>query len=283
MLDQQRILIVEDDLDLAEMLTAYFRVQGYQVLSTIWGEDALRLSRETLPDVALLDIRLPDISGYEVCRQLRRHRRTRDLPVIFLTERRDRADRLEGLELDAVDYVTKPFDIQELRLRVRNALRRAGQATLVNTVTGLPEGSVVDERLAALLEAQGWALLIVTLRGLDLFRETYGFVASDDVLRAAAFILADAVGDGEGPTDFLGHLSAEDFVIVTSEDRAPGLQQRVRAQIGQSLEYFYPEQDRVALRSLGGLRLLTGALTAAAALPGDLDGLKTAALRSRSM
>jgi GGDEF domain-containing protein len=183
--------------------------------------------------------------------------------------------------MGAVDFITKPFDVQELRLRVRNALERASLATLVNTVTGLPEGAVVDERLSELLGAVGWALLAVTIRGLDGFRESYGFLASDDVLRAAAMILADAVRDGGGPEDFVGHLSAEDFVIVTTEGRAPALADGIRAQLDRSIEYFYPQQDREASRRAGGLQVRAGVLTSAGA-PADLNGLKIAALRSRS-
>ncbi|MEM6529890.1 MAG: response regulator, partial [Chloroflexota bacterium] len=117
-MEKARILIVEDDLDLAEMLNAYFKVQDYEVLMASWGEEALRISREEVVDIVVLDIRLPDIDGYEVCRQMRGQRQTENTPIIFLTEKRDRVDKLQGLELGVVDYITKPFDIQELRLRV---------------------------------------------------------------------------------------------------------------------------------------------------------------------
>ena len=97
-MDKPRILIVEDDLDLAEMLHSYFRVQNYDVLTAAWGEEALQISRENDVSLIVLDIRLPDIDGYEVCRQLRTQRRTQEIPIIFLTEKRDRIDRLEGLK-----------------------------------------------------------------------------------------------------------------------------------------------------------------------------------------
>ncbi len=164
MADKQCILIVEDDIDLAEMLNAYFRVQGYEVLAAAWGEDAVRIAQQSAPDIALLDIRLPDIDGYEVCRRLRTHRRTESIPIIFLTERRDRIDKLQGLELGVVDYITKPFDIQELRLRVRNALRRAKLETLVNPVTGLSEGKLVDEQLQKLVGASHWAVTVMLVK-----------------------------------------------------------------------------------------------------------------------
>jgi len=117
--DKQRILIVEDDLDLAEMLDAYFRVQNYEVVTAAWGEEAIRISTEEVVNLIVLDIRLPDINGYEVVRQLRSQRRTQDVPIIFLTEKRDRVDKLQGLELGVVDYITKPFQVDELLARVQ--------------------------------------------------------------------------------------------------------------------------------------------------------------------
>lgn len=140
---KSKILIIEDDLDVAEMLNAYFRVQGYEVFTVNWGEDGVRSCLTVQPDLVILDIRLPDIDGYEVARRLRGDRRTSEVPIIFLTEKRDRSDRLQGLELGADDYITKPFDVQELRLRVRNALKRVSQGSLTNPVTGLPEGALV--------------------------------------------------------------------------------------------------------------------------------------------
>ncbi|MEJ5201144.1 MAG: response regulator, partial [Anaerolineales bacterium] len=114
--EKATILIVEDDLDIADMLNAYFRIQGYEVLTVNWGEDDIRACQTNRPDIVILDIRLPDTDGFEVARRLREDRRTKDLPIIFLTEKRERMSRLKGLELKADDYITKPFDIQELRL-----------------------------------------------------------------------------------------------------------------------------------------------------------------------
>ena len=125
--DMPIILIVEDDLDVADMLNAYFRIQGYEVLTVNFGADGLRAAETSRPDIIILDIRLPDIDGFEVAKQLRANRNTREVPILFLTEKRERKDRLHGLEIGGDDYITKPFDIQELRLRVRNSLSRAGR------------------------------------------------------------------------------------------------------------------------------------------------------------
>jgi DNA-binding response OmpR family regulator len=238
------VLIVEDDLDIADMLNAYFRVQGYEVRTVNWGEDGIRSCQTQPPDLVILDIRLPDIDGFEVARRLRGNRKTKEIPIIFLTEKRERHDRLKGLELQADDYITKPFDIQELRLRVRNALLRSRQGSLTNPVTGLPEGSLVDEALNNGLERPESTAMVVTIRNLNRFREVYGFVASDDLLRAVSLMVRDAVRDLGALEDFVGHLTASDFLIVTRQPHVGPLRERIRKRLEQSFDYFYSDQDR---------------------------------------
>jgi len=277
---KQKILVVEDDLDVAEMLNAYFRVQGYEVFTVNWGEDGVRACQTINPDLVVLDIRLPDIDGYEVARRLRTDRRTQDVPIIFLTEKRDRADRLQGLEIGADDYITKPFDVQELRLRVRNALRRASQGSLNNPVSGLPDGALVDERLNEMLQKNDWSLLLVSIHNLDVFRDSYGFVASDDVLRAISLMVHNAMREVGGADDFIGHLTPTDFVLMVSAGRLPELQERVRTRLEQSLDYFYPikDRDRVSNRS-DRLAIKVVELPSVSGRFNNMDALKKELLR----
>lgn len=242
--EQTTLLVVEDDVDVADMLNAYFRVQGYDVLTAYWGVEAVKACRSNHPDLVILDIRLPDIDGYEVARRLRSNRRTADIPIIFLTEKRDRSDRLQGLELGADDYITKPFDIQELRLRVRNALRRVTEGPLTNPITGLAEGPLVEERLTECLGNMDWAILLVSLEHLDVFRENYGFVASDDVQRAVSLMISNAVRDVSSPSDFIGQINPTHFVLVTIPANLSGLIGRISSRLEQALDYFYPLKDR---------------------------------------
>jgi DNA-binding response OmpR family regulator len=225
-------------------LNAYFRVQGYEVFTVNWGEDGVRACQTVNPNLVVLDIRLPDIDGYEVARRLRTDRRTQDVPIIFLTEKRDRADRLHGLELGADDYITKPFDVQELRLRVRNALRRASQGSLNNPVSGLPDGALVDEKLNEAIKKDKLSLILVSIINLDVFRDAYGFVASDDVLRAISLMIHNAMREVGDADDFVGHLTPTDFVMMVSPGNLSALQERVRTRLEQSLDYFYPIKDR---------------------------------------
>jgi DNA-binding response OmpR family regulator len=244
--DQPRttILIVEDDLDIADLLKQYLQAQGYHVLTANWGEDGLRACSTNPPDLVILDIRLPDIDGFEVARRLRTNHRTKDTPIIFLTEKRERMDRLKGLELHAEDYITKPFDIQELRLRIRNVLERSHRSSLINAVTELPEGDWVDDCLTESIQTTDSALLFIKIRNVDFFRESYGFVAADDLLRAIGRILQDALRDQGNETDFLGHISPNDFVILTRINNLSVMKETLAHRLDQSFDFFYRDHDR---------------------------------------
>ena len=237
------ILIVEDQATTADMLETYFKNEGYRVDAVLWGKDALAFVDETVPDLVVLDIHLPDLDGYEVCRHLRTHERTKHVPIIFLTKKRKLNAKLKGLELGAVDYVTKPFDIRELRLRVRNALRRSRTEHTHDPITDLPLASLVDQELGKLVERAGWAALSVSLQGLRQFSETYGFVARDDVVRCVAAILAH-VRDDLAPGAFIGHLDATDFLMILRADQVTTLEQALLTRLKEALSFFYPYTDR---------------------------------------
>jgi CheY-like chemotaxis protein len=243
-LAQTTLLIVEDDLDVAEMLKAFFQYQGYEVLAANWGEDGLLICQSRPVNLVVLDIRLPDIDGFEVARRLRTNRRTRELPIIFLTEQRERTERLRGLALHADDYITKPFDVQELSLRIHNALERARRGSLTNPVTGLPMGSLVDERLEEWLAETDSSLLLVSILNLEPFREIYGFVASDDLLRGVSLILKDALPEKNEGMNFIGNITSADFLLILKNQDIPEIKESIQRRLEKAFDYFYSEKDR---------------------------------------
>jgi len=244
MANQSKILIVEDNADTAEMLSAYFSAEGYDVQIAAWGREALKLCQVTVPDLIIQDIRLPDISGYDVVRELRERSRTSAVPVIFLTDRRGRHDRIAGLTLGAVDYIAKPCDMQELRLKVRNALRRASYASLVSPVTGLSGRKVAEDRLVDLLDLDGWAVLYVSILDIEPFNEAYGFVAGDDVLRAVGLILNNVIDEAGTTEDSVAHVDQTGFVVITQKSKVPLVRQQLIDRLARALDYFYPIKDR---------------------------------------
>ena len=119
------ILVVEDDSDIQRLLSYNLRAGGYEVLTCEEGYEALSIAKQRLPELILLDLMIPGLDGFEVCKELKRNPETRGIPVIMLTARGEEVDRIVGLELGAEDYVVKPFSPRELMLRVRALLRRS--------------------------------------------------------------------------------------------------------------------------------------------------------------
>jgi two-component system phosphate regulon response regulator PhoB len=136
----QFIMIVEDEKDLADVMEFNLRQAGFETVSCRDGEEALALVARRTPDLVLLDLMLPGVSGMDVCRQLKSSPRTKNVPVIMVTARGEEIDRVVGFELGADDFVTKPFSVRELVLRVRAVLRRGAHG----------ETDVLQERVGPL-------------------------------------------------------------------------------------------------------------------------------------
>jgi PleD family two-component response regulator len=238
------LLIVEDDVDISSMLRIYFESQGYESIAVTRGEEALEICRRKLPNLVILDIVLPDIDGYEVCRKLRGNLRTSHIPIIFLTQKDERSDQIAGLELGADDYITKPFDLQLLMLRVEGALRRAGWLSLTSPVTGLPSSKLIEEQLRRIMRRDDWAVLYVGINCIDGFNNVYGFVAGDDMLRFAAMLLSEVVDEVGAGSEFIGHIGGDDFIIISTPDASREIQARLIERFDAEVGAFYGFKDR---------------------------------------
>ncbi|MFN8380492.1 MAG: response regulator [Anaerolineales bacterium] len=239
-----RLLVVEDDIDIANMLKIYFTGLQYDVDVANRGRDALEKTKQVLPHLIVLDIMLPDIDGYEVCRTLRTSTRTSHIPVIFLTQKDERSDKLQGLELGADDYITKPFDIEELKLRVQGAIRRSERESLTDPRSGLPAGRLIEEQLRRIIREAEWALLDVRINNFEAFKDVYGFVAGDDVMRFAAMLIGEVVDELGTTSDFIGHAGGDNFIIITTNEAAPNIRQKIKERFAAEVQSHYNFIDR---------------------------------------
>lgn len=239
-----RLLVVEDDKDISNILHIYFSGQGFEVDIAPRGSTALEKTRHNLPNLIILDIMLPDIDGFEVCRILRTNIRTSHVPVIFLTQKDERSDKLAGLELGADDYVTKPFDIEEVRLRVQRAITRAEQQSLTDPRSGLPAGRLIEEQLRRIIRQQNWAYMDVRINHFEPFKETYGFVAGDDVLRFTAMLIGEVLDELGTANDFIGHAGGDSFVIITAAEVVSAIKERLKRRFAEAVLSHYSFLDR---------------------------------------
>ncbi|GAB5492222.1 MAG: response regulator [Phototrophicaceae bacterium] len=239
------ILVVEDDFDISNMLKIYFSGQGYSVEVAGKGGDAITSTRKQLPNLIVLDINLPDMSGYDVCRELRTTTRTKHIPIIFLTQKDDRSDKIIGLELGADDYVTKPFDIEELKLRIGNAITSSKASQLINPTSGFPTGAPIEEHLRELMRKDSdWSYVDLKITNFDPFKEVYGWQAGDEVIRATALMITDILDQHGTTDDFAGHPGSDNFVIITHASAVEPLQDALQERFESEIQQHYSFIDR---------------------------------------
>jgi diguanylate cyclase (GGDEF)-like protein len=236
------ILVADDDEDILKFIEVNLRSQGHAVVTAGDGETALALAMEHRPALVLLDIVIPGVDGYEVCRRLRSDWRFGDPSVILLTGRSLPADRNIGLAAGADDFIVKPFDPVELVSRVNLVLRRLEQVRSASPLTGLP-GNLQIQRELQLRVAAGEevALLYIDLDQFKAYNDHYGFLRGDEAIEVLAEVLWHAA---EGrPDTFLGHVGGDDFIVLTHPDVTESFVQDVIAGFEARVEHLYERED----------------------------------------
>ena len=243
-----RILIVEDEPHLRIILEKQLRDApdaNYEVRSAEDGVKGLEEIRRDPPELILLDVMMPGMDGYEVCRQLKANPLTSRIPVIFLTAKTTLDDRLEGLNAYADDYVTKPWDRQELLFRVRNQLRTRRAQLSSNALTGLPGNVIIENELARRIgAAEKFAFLHLDLDNFKAYNDYYGYARGDGLIRFMASLVVDSVRARGAEGDFVGHIGGDDFVVITAPERAMVLATDVKESFDARVASQYDPADR---------------------------------------
>src|SRR4029077_20213580 len=205
-----RVLVVEDDEATRGALRALLDDAGYVCDEASDGERAVAAMRDALFDLVVLDLGLPGMSGADVHRQLRRDPRTRFLPIVFLTAHADRQIKLAELEAGAEDFITKPYDADELLARVGAAVRRWSGLRGINPLSGLPGNQTITEEIdSRLARHEDFALLYVDIDRFKEFNDHYGFTRGDRVIAMLGDVLTWVAGEQR----FVGHIGGDDFVL----------------------------------------------------------------------
>jgi PleD family two-component response regulator len=238
------LLMLADELT-ANLLQAYFASSDYTVLSAQSRDEALSAVRQAQPKAIIIDRGVPDLDVMALCSELRATPRTQHIHITLLTPQARRDDRLQALSAGVDEFMVKPVDAEELGLRLRNALRRAEFQNLVDPITGLPGPRLIEEQLRALLHrTDGWALIRSSLCGFRAFSAAYGFLAGEEVLRFAARILAQVVEQVGAHQDFLAHAGSDNFIIVTTLDRAEALCSALAERFNDGVRAHYSFRER---------------------------------------
>ena len=252
-----RIVVIEDEPRLRFILERQLlaaKDARYDVRS---AEDGLKGLAEILrdpPELILLDVMMPGMDGFEVCRRLKANPVTSRIPVIFLTAKSTIEDRLRGLELYADDYITKPWEQQELLFRVRNQLRTRRAQLSSNALTGLPGNVLIETELSRRITAgEKFAFMHLDLDHFKAFNDFYGYARGDALIRFTAALLHEQIQRHGGANDFVGHIGGDDFVIITVPARAHVIAESVKAEF----DVRVPEQYDAADRARGFITVLS--------------------------
>ncbi|MBI4349227.1 MAG: response regulator [Elusimicrobia bacterium] len=208
-----RVLVTDDDANIRALLQDVLESQGYQVDTACDGQEALDKINRQPPDLVLLDVEMPIMTGWEVVGKLKSDTLLQHLPVLLLTSLSRAEDKIQGLDLGADDYLTKPFNPGELLARVRSTLKRKRVVLEANPLSRLPGNISIEREINARIASGGrFAVLYADLNNFKAFNDRYGFKRGDEVIQKTAQILLSA----RIPGDFVGHVGGDDFIMVTT-------------------------------------------------------------------
>ncbi|ETR72230.1 MAG: response regulator receiver modulated diguanylate cyclase [Candidatus Magnetoglobus multicellularis str. Araruama] len=250
---KQSILIVDDEKNNIDILVNLLK-NDYSTLVSKSGKRAINLAKASMPDLILLDIIMPEMDGYDVCRILKSDTQTKDIPVIFVTAMCHDNDESKGLCLGAIDYITKPIRPAIVQARVKNhmerylaikELERINQLAFdANPSTGLPgNNSIADAITQALDNDKDVCVIHADLDYFKAFNDKYGFVRGDDIIRFTANTLKEALTVIQSHEKFIGHIGGDDFVLITPSDDCQHVANTIIQRFDQGITQFYDNID----------------------------------------
>lgn len=243
---KSRILIIDDDKFIVKIIKDCLDKEGYTISTAADSEAGLDEVYQNAPDLILLDVVLPGMSGHEICRLLRNDTRTSHVPIIMLTSRGGTNDKVAGFEAGADDYITKPFEPAELVARVKTHLRRAKQEKSFNPLTGLPGNIMIETEIKTRVEQKDkqFAVLYIDLDNFKAYNDVYGFLKGDEILKLVAHIIEQCVREHGNCGDFVGHVGGDDFIAITSPDKVDDICKNIISRFDSTVPLLYSTEDR---------------------------------------
>lgn len=244
---KKKILVIDDTELMVKLTTDILTEKGYEVVSANNGVDGIKMVASEKPDLVLLDVVMPGIDGFEVCKLLRKDESNNLMPIIMLTAQGNEEDKLTGLELGADDYITKPFNPRELVSRVRNTLLRIDRNRLANPLTGLPGNTEIQSEINyRIAKEMIFSVLYLDVDNFKAYNDAYGFSHGDRAIKLIADILTDNVKAFGSRNDFIGHIGGDDFVIITTPDCTDILCENIIKEFDERIPELYTEADKQA-------------------------------------
>lgn len=242
---KKKILIIEDEYGIQEMLKDFLIDAGFEVIVADDGEEGLAKIYKEFPNIVLLDCQMPKMDGYEVLQKIRRNPLLINLPIIMLTVKSTESDQVKGIQLGVDDYIVKPFNKQVLLAKIKIILERKELSISTNPLTQLPGNIVIYREIQEkLLRDIPFVLLYIDLANFKSYNDYYGFQKGDEIIKHTANILVSAVKEHGDSNDFVGHIGGDDFVIMTTPEKYEKISEKIIEMFDRSIGDFYSLEDR---------------------------------------
>ncbi|PWT88433.1 MAG: hypothetical protein C5B54_10660 [Acidobacteria bacterium] len=243
--ERKKILVVDDDPNLRMICREALEYQKYRVVEAADGAQALDILKQTPLDLILLDIMLPGIDGFQIAQIIRSHISTSTIPIIFLTAKGETEDKVRALKSGGTDYLVKPFDSMELGARIETILERSEKELATSPTTRLPGTTTIEKEINRLLSrGETFALCYIDLDNLKAYNDAYGYAKADGVVKQTGDILRETVIKLGEPSDFVGHIAGDDFVLITRPERTDRLCLNIMERFDHIIPFFYKQEDR---------------------------------------
>lgn len=250
---RHKVLIVDDVVENINILVELLK-PDYKTFFAKNGKKTLELAKSIVPDLILLDIVMPDMDGYQVCHKLKTDPITFDIPVIFVSSQSNVEDETRGLELGAVDYITKPISPPIVKARVANHIKHQDAMTELkrlysmaldaNPITQLPGNNSISAHIEkALQQQENVCVIYADLDNFKAYNDMYGFAKGDEVIFYTCQILKEVVSTNNPKEGFVGHIGGDDFVLIVQADKARTVSENIIRKFDHGITSFYTTID----------------------------------------
>ncbi len=238
-----RILIIDDEIHSVKFIEKYLKNKGYDILTASNGKEGISKAKKELPDLTILDVRLPGMDGLTVCQKLREDKSTQRLPIIMLSAKVNCEDKISGFKAGADDYITKPFDLQELLVRIEGLLWRSHIAKRNDPLTDQSGNFSIEDEITKRINSNSpYAVCYLNLNNLKEYVNKYGRTRGDKIVLKSAEIIGRTVSLEGNPNDFIGHSDTGDFIIITTPEKVDSICSCIIKDFDESILSFYTKE-----------------------------------------
>lgn len=241
-----KVLIADDESEIQNVLKRFLIRHGFEPIVASNGTETLSEAKVQHPDIILLDINMPQMDGFRVCQKLRQEPNTRLVPILMLTARATVEDKVSGLTSGADDYLTKPFDLAELKARIEAQLRRNWKMVSANPLTQLPGSPTIQEEVEYRVQSvQKFGVAYIDIDNFKAYNDVYGYHQGDEVIKWTSKMIGEVMNrenhhsNGNRAHHFLGHIGGDDFILISDSQSIKSLCDSVANEFDQGRKSWY--------------------------------------------